>query len=130
MNFFFKQEPSCESAENNILPPIPVEAIERCSPKVFPELNGDAISRHLNQQENLSLDYTAKSVEPCVVPSNPLSSRQQHYIPSRKLEVLKDCVAYIFDNQISEARKVNLLYFVLLLLAVCISWILYISHRC
>ena len=62
------------------------------------------------------------------MPSNPMSSRQQHYIPSRKLEVLKDCVAYIFDNQISEARKVNLLYFVLLLLAVCSSWILYFSQ--
>ena len=50
--------------------------------------------------------YTVKHAGPCVVPSNPMSSRQQHYIPSRKLEVLRDCVDYIFENKISEARKV------------------------
>lgn len=83
------------------------EEAEMCSKMVFPELSEADISRYINQQENMAADYTVKRAELCVVPSNPVSSRQQHYIPSRKLEVLRDCVAYIFDNKISEARKVK-----------------------
>jgi len=76
------------------------------SKMVFPELKESDISRYINQQENMTSDYTVKHAGPCVVPSNPMSSRQQHFIPSRKLEVLRDCVDYIFENKISEARKV------------------------
>ena len=74
---------------------------------VFPELKEADISSYINQKENMTSDYKVKRVGPCVVPSNPMSSRQQHYIPSRKLEVLRDCVDYIFENKISEARKVH-----------------------
>lgn len=104
--YFHTQEPSCDTAENNVQPVVSPEEAELCSKMVFPELNEGDISRYINQQENMASDYTVKRAEPCVVPSNPVSSRQQHYIPSRKLEVLRDCVAYIFDNKISEARKV------------------------
>ncbi|KAJ7390984.1 ARS-binding factor 1 [Desmophyllum pertusum] len=103
----YDNEPSCDTAENNVQPVVSPEEAEMCSKMIFPELNEADISRHINQQENVASDYTVKRAEPCVVPSNPVSSRQQHYIPSRKLEVLRDCVAYIFDNKISEARKVH-----------------------
>ena len=73
---------------------------------MFPELSELDISQYIDQPENVAASYTVKSAQPCVVPSNAVSSRQQHYILSRKLEVLRDCVAYIFDNKISEARKV------------------------
>ena len=82
------------------------EEAELCCKMAFPELKEADISRYINQQENMASDYTVKHAGPCVVPSNPMSSRQQHYIPSRKLEVLRDCVDYIFENKISEARKV------------------------
>lgn len=106
LTFYYAQEPSCDSAENNVQPVVSPEEAELCSKMVFPELKEADISRYINQQENVASNYTVKHAGPCVVPSNPMSSRQQHYIPSRKLEVLKDCVNYIFDNKISEARKV------------------------
>lgn len=104
--FYGVQEPSCDTAENNVQPVVSPEEAELCSKMVFPELKEADISRHINQQENMASDYTVKHAGPCVVPSNLMSSRQQHYIPSRKLEVLRDCVDYIFENKISEARKV------------------------
>lgn len=106
--FYRVQEPSCDAAENNVQPVVSPEEPELCSKMVFPELKETDISRYINQQENMASDYTVNRAGPCVVPSNPMSSRQQHYmyIPSRKLEVLRDCVDYIFENKISEARKV------------------------
>ena len=104
--FVVLQEPSCDTAENNIQPLVSSDEAELRSKLVFPELSESDISQYIDQQENIAAPYTVKSAEPCVVPSNAVSSRQQHYIPSRKLEVLRDCVAYIFDNKIGEARKV------------------------
>ena len=110
--FYRAQEPSCDTAENNVQPVVSPEEAELCSKMVFPELKESDISCYINKQENMLSEYTVKRVGPCVVPSNPMSSRQQHYIPSRKLEVLRDCVDYIFENKISEARKVNItIYF-------------------
>lgn len=104
--FLLWQEPSCDTAENNIQALVPPDEAELSSNLVFPELSESDITQYIDQQEHVAAPYTVKSAEPCVVPSNTVSSRQQHYIPSRKLEVLRDCVAYIFDNKISEARKV------------------------
>ncbi|XP_020625172.1 myotubularin-related protein 13-like isoform X2 [Orbicella faveolata] len=103
----YDNEPSCDAAENNAQPVVSPEEAELYSKMVFPTLKETDISRYINQQENMASDYTVNRAGPCVVPSNPMSSRQQHYmyIPSRKLEVLRDCVDYIFENKISEARK-------------------------
>ena len=103
---YFVQEPSCDTAENNVQPVVSSGNSELPNNKVFPELKESDVSRYINQQETMVSDYTVKHAGPCVVPSNPMSSRQQHFIPSRKLEVLRDCVDYIFENKISEARKV------------------------
>ena len=100
------QEPSCDTNENTVQPVVPSDEADFCDKLVFPELSESDINCYIDQQENVAAPYMVKSPEPCVVPSNLVSSKQQHYIPSRKLEVLRDCVAYIFDNQISEARKV------------------------
>ena len=100
------QEPSCDTNENTVQPVVPSDEADLCDKLVFPELSESDINCYIDQQENVAAPYMVKSPEPCVVPSNLVSSKQQHYIPSRKLEVLRDCVAYIFDNQISEARKV------------------------
>ena len=103
---FHWQEPSCDTNENTVQPVVPSDEADLCDKLVFPELSESDINCYIDQQENVAAPYMVKSPEPCVVPSNLVSSKQQHYIPSRKLEVLRDCVAYIFDNQISEARKV------------------------
>lgn len=104
--FFSWQEPSCDNAENNVQPLDLTAQAELYSKLVFPTLSESEISQHIDQAENGAATYSVIRREPCVVPSNVISNRQQHYIPSRKLEVLRDCVAYIFDNKISEARKV------------------------
>ncbi|XP_068760421.1 myotubularin-related protein 13-like [Montipora capricornis] len=101
----YDNEPSGDTAENAIQPLDPSIEAELYSKLVFPELSESEIGQYIDQAENVAAPYKIKSPEPCVVPSTVVSNRQQHYIPSRKLEVLRDCVAYIFDNKISEARK-------------------------
>ena len=102
----FLQEPSCDTLENTLYPLVTSEHLGLGSTLVFPELSELQVNRYINQQENIATSYSIKNAEPCVVPGSATPSRPQHYIPSRKLEVLRDCVAYIFDNKISEARKV------------------------
>ncbi|XP_074605890.1 myotubularin-related protein 13-like [Acropora palmata] len=101
----FDNEPSCDNAENNVQPLDLSAQADLYSKLVFPTLSESEISQHIDQAENVGAIYSVRSLEPRVVPVNVVSNRQQHYIPSRKLEVLRDCVAYIFDNKISEARK-------------------------
>lgn len=103
---FLWKEPSCDNAENNVQPLDLSPEADLYSKLVFPTLRESEISQHIDQAENVGATYSVRSLEPRVVPVNVVSNRQQHYIPSRKLEVLRDCVAYIFDNKISEARKV------------------------
>ena len=102
----FSWKEPCDNAENNVQPLDLSAEADLYSKLVFPTLNESEISQHIDQAENVGATYSVRSLEPRVVPVNTISNRQQHYIPSRKLEVLRDCVAYIFDNKISEARKV------------------------
>ena len=81
------------------------------SPSSFPILDASAIEKHLADDEasgNTAATCKASQLSFDKVPygSGEFSFQTRHYINIRKLEVLHDCVAYIFENKISEARKV------------------------
>ena len=88
-----------------------VQDLEADKKAVFPMLNPKTISQYIKEEETSHTEsFPVKASPPLIVPCGNSSStrQQQHYIPSRKLEVLKDCVTYIFENKISEARKVRM----------------------
>ena len=97
--------------ENNMMSSalIPVNTKQELDKKLtFPVLDESVINQFIKEEETNVTDIQVKPREPMIVPhGNTSSMKQQHFIHSRKLEVLKDCVAYIFDNKISEARKVQ-----------------------
>ena len=104
------QEPSSETSENNVISSVvPMNSKQEADKKAtFPVLDESVINQFVKEKETSAASFQVKACEPRIVPhGNTGSSRQQHFIHSRKLEVLKDCVAYIFDNKISEARKVS-----------------------
>ena len=102
----FTQEPSGDLIENCIQPNF--QDLGSGKKEVFPILDSKTISQFIKEEETLHTEtFPVKASAPLIVPcGNSTTNRQQHYIPSRKLEVLKDCVSYIFENKISEARKV------------------------
>ena len=80
-------------------------------PSAFPILDSSAIEKHLaddgtNNAAAAESKTTQLSFAKVPYGSGEFSFQTRHYINIRKLEVLHDCVAYIFENKISEARKV------------------------
>jgi hypothetical protein len=59
--------------------------------------------------------YSARVSHPCIVklgtPIHVLSGRTDISQSARRLEVLKQCVGYIFSDKIAEAKKVCLFSF-------------------
>lgn len=57
-----------------------------------------------------SRPYSARTSQPCIVklgtPIHVLSGRTDLSQSARRLEVLKQCVGYIFSDKIAEAKKV------------------------
>ncbi|CAB3984119.1 Myotubularin-related 13 [Paramuricea clavata] len=77
-------------------------------PSTFPILDTSAIEKHLADDEGSTTNATtckARQFDKVPYGSGEFSFQTRHYINIRKLEVLHDCVAYIFENKISEARK-------------------------
>lgn len=108
IRIFLLQEPSCDNSDNqiqNTLDGIDTEVHKKTG---FPHLDPEIINQFIKEEAAHVEHFQVVTSEPKIVPCSTGSySRQQHYIHSRKLEVLKDCVTYIFDNKISEARMVS-----------------------
>ena len=83
-------------------------------PPAFPMLDSSTIEKYLADNKDNSNAATCKTNQSSYnkVPygSGEFSFQTRHYINIRKLEVLHDCVAYIFENKISEARKVRMFH--------------------
>ncbi len=84
-------------------------------PSAFPILDTSAIEKHLADDEANTASATVSkasqlSFDKVPYGSGEFSFQTRHFINIRKLEVLHDCVAYIFENKISEARKVWIFY--------------------
>ena len=110
---FILKEPYWSSSENNLHQGFPAPLAGDKSgpsnrPGTFPPLDPKAIKQFIQEEETHKETYILKPNDPEIVPSGKMYSRTpQHYVHGRKLEVLKDCVSYIFENKISEARKVS-----------------------
>ncbi|XP_031559820.1 myotubularin-related protein 13-like [Actinia tenebrosa] len=101
----FENEPACDNSENQIQNTLDGIDTEVSKKSLFPHLDQDIINQFIKEEASHVEHFQVINSEPKIVPCSTGSySRQQHYIHSRKLEVLKDCVTYIFDNKISEAR--------------------------
>ncbi|CAF1097370.1 unnamed protein product [Adineta ricciae] len=80
----------------------------------FPHLNKElvnaAIKEGLKKQQN-SRPYSARVSQPCIVklgtPIQALNGRTDISQSARRLEVLKQCVSFIFSDKIAEARKTS-----------------------
>lgn len=77
----------------------------------FPILDASIIEKHLEDgsvaPDSIPGRVAVPSLDKVPYGTGVFSYQTRHYINLRKLEVLRDCVAYIFENKISEARKVN-----------------------
>ncbi|XP_028407553.1 myotubularin-related protein 5-like [Dendronephthya gigantea] len=102
----YDSESNC-SREDDMPPLIP--NIKDDPPSTFPMLDSSVIEKYLVDDQDHSNSATCKTTQLSYdkVPygSGEFSFQTRHYINIRKLEVLHDCVAYIFENKISEARK-------------------------
>jgi hypothetical protein len=113
MFHFLVQEPSCDNSENQIQNTLDGVDMEQSRKSMFPHLDPAIINQFIKEEASHVEHFQVVSCEPRIVPCSSGSySKQQHYIHSRKLEVLKDCVTYIFDNKISEARMVIIYLFI------------------
>ena len=78
--------------------------------KQFPLLNEVKINSYLVQSSESIQGkvFQAPVIPPKQVPISAYDLPVTHYINQRRLEVIKDCVQYIYESKISEARKVKL----------------------
>ncbi|CAF4605429.1 unnamed protein product, partial [Rotaria sp. Silwood2] len=79
-------------------------------PHLDKELVNVAIKEGIKKQQN-SRPYSARVSQPCVVKLGTsihvLNGRSDISQSARRLEVLKQCVGYIFSDKIAEARKTS-----------------------
>ena len=107
--FFVFQEPSLDQPDENEIPKIKAEEIMKPL-KEFPLLSETKINSYISKNENSAQQakaFKAPIKEPAQVPMSSYDKPTSHYINQRRLEVIKDCIQYIYDNKISEARKVR-----------------------
>ncbi|XP_048585296.1 myotubularin-related protein 13 isoform X2 [Nematostella vectensis] len=105
----FENEPSSDQLDDNLQKSLNTLTLAReadgARREFFPALDASIIDQFIKEEGNQE-EFTIVRPDPEIVPcGRGFTSRQQHYMAGRKLEVLKDCVSYIFDNKISEARK-------------------------
>ena len=77
----------------------------------FKELNQKKIDSMIRENDPHDITKTASSQQPttlfpCQVPISSHDRPTPNYINQRRLEVLQDCIQYIYDDKISDARKV------------------------
>ena len=107
MALFCLQE-SSSSQEDDI--PALIPSVREDAPSSFPILDSTELEKHLADDKTSAKEAgtsVALSFDKVPYGSGEFSFQTRHYINIRKLEVLHDCVAYIFENKISEARKVR-----------------------
>lgn len=98
-----------DQPDENDIPKISHEDIMKPL-KVFPLLSETKINSYISKNENSAQQakaFQAPLKEPAQVPMSSYDKPTSHFINQRRLEVIKDCIQYIYDNKISEARKVS-----------------------
>ncbi|OXA58822.1 Myotubularin-related protein 13 [Folsomia candida] len=109
------ENPSAQQYVPKIMKP-PDGAHSRIHVKQFPTFDcglvQELINEGISKQALARFNNMTKHSQPRIVPFGPsmcgLMDYRQHQIvdnSARRLEVLRTCIAYIFDNKISDARK-------------------------
>ena len=75
----------------------------------FPLLNSENIYKLVEENAAISVSrtYNVKEIVPQRVPTAFMGHTLHQFVNRRRIDVIKDCVSFIFDNKISDARKVN-----------------------
>eukprot|EP00794_Sanderia_malayensis_P018071 gene18071-19880_t len=84
------------------------ESVTSENKRVFPTLDAEKIEEYISEcaEQSASKMYEEPKIEPQRVPAGNMGHTLTHFINKRRLEVIRDCVTYIFDNKISDARKI------------------------
>jgi len=101
-----------EGPDENKIPSVSKELVQGPL-KEFPLLSETKINSYITKNESSSQQtkaFQAPVLEPAQVPMSSYDKPVTHYINQRRLEVIRDCIQYIYDNKISEARKVRVIY--------------------
>jgi len=101
-----------EGPDENKIPSVSKELVQGPL-KEFPLLSETKINSYITKNESSSQQtkaFQAPVLEPAQVPMSSYDKPVTHYINQRRLEVIRDCIQYIYDNKISEARKVRVVY--------------------
>lgn len=99
-----QNEPRFDNPEASVLPVANPEVLLKPL-RQFPFLNEIEINSFLTAKTSQGKIFTAPVIQPQQVPINQYDHPGSHYINQRRLEVIQDCVQYIYDSKISEARK-------------------------
>ncbi|XP_065070584.1 myotubularin-related protein 5-like [Rhopilema esculentum] len=94
---------SGEGSEISQTEPITTETKRR-----FPLLNRERINAVMKEQVEISAarTYDVQIVSQERVPTGFTGHTLHQFVNRRRIDVIKDCVSYIFDNKISDARKI------------------------
>ena len=84
------------------------ESVHLETKRQFPLLNVEKIEALFKENSIISVSrkYDVKEIEPHRVPTGFTGHTLHQFVNRRRVDVIKDCVCYIFDNKISDARKV------------------------
>ena len=103
---FCFQEPWFDNPEVSTVPVVPAERLK--SPFTpFPLLSEIQINSYLtksNESPHKTFQVPAKELQK--VPISSYDLPVTHFINQRRLEVIQDCIQYIYENKTSDALKV------------------------
>lgn len=110
----FKENPSPQQTYTQKVPQPSQHSCLRDDVSEFPHLDKEIINtvfkEGLKKQQN-SRPYSGRLSQPSLVkfgtPIDSLNSRNDHSQSVRRLEVLRQCIGFIFNDKIAEAKKVR-----------------------
>ena len=102
------QEPEVDFTGDLSLPCLS-ESAHSENKRQFPLLNGENIETLIKEHSAISVSrrYDVHEMELQRVPTGFSGHTLHQFVNRRRVDVIKDCVSYIFDNKISDARKVR-----------------------
>ena len=89
------------------------ESVHTENKRQFPLLNEEKIEALIKEYSAISASrrYDMNELKLQRVPTGFSGHTLNQFVNRRRIDVIKDCVSYIFDNKISDARKVRKCFF-------------------
>jgi len=106
-DILYRNEPGTEFADELCMPCLP-ESVHTENKRQFPLLNEEKIEALIKEYSAISASrrYDMNELKLQRVPTGFSGHTLNQFVNRRRIDVIKDCVSYIFDNKISDARKI------------------------